>query len=172
MRKKGSTRIQRNTKRQRNDFLVPLPSDCRKTQGAHERTSGHSYSNCGRRRVRQPRALILRPESAGFQQNLERVAMARQLASPFLCLFREPKCTRLRSGVSMTVQSFVCLPVHFPFICTRHIPQTSIRNASAPLEKASKYGNPKRLQAIQRTKFARVPAMPPLSTARTALRDT
>ena len=72
MHKKGSTRIQRNTKRQRNDFLVPLPSDCRKTQGAHERTSGHSYSNRGRRRVRQPRALILRPESAGFQQNLGR----------------------------------------------------------------------------------------------------
>ena len=45
------------------------PSGCRKTQGEHERAWGHANSNRGLRRVRRPRARILRPEPAGFQQN-------------------------------------------------------------------------------------------------------
>ena len=60
-----------------------------KTQGAHERAWGHSNSNRGRRRERRLRALIfpweidssqiLRPESEGFQQNLERETVAGRL---------------------------------------------------------------------------------------------
>ena len=39
-------------------------SDGRKTQGEHEIVSGHSNSNCGRRRVRRPRALIFSLEKS------------------------------------------------------------------------------------------------------------
>ena len=56
-------------------IAVQQVSDGRKTQGEHKRTSNRSNSHRGRRRVRQPQALILL-ESCGFQQNLDRVAVA------------------------------------------------------------------------------------------------
>ena len=61
-------------------------ADGRKTQGEHERALSLSNSNRGRRRERRPRAQILRPESAGFPQNLERLAVAVSL------LPRPPAC--------------------------------------------------------------------------------
>ena len=67
-------------------------ADGRKTQGEYERAWSHSNSNRGRWRERRPWALlfpgkiaalqILRPESAGYKQNLERVAVVGKQAPP------------------------------------------------------------------------------------------